>query len=234
MSSYHENHIRQIRPESTFENFKVYDPRQQQVLDTMQGLAHQIVENADAIAGQEYPFPYGQMIFLWSEPGHGKSHLLEAFARYILENAPELLDSLYLARGDFTLRHIGSVNLYGKCPIVLIDDLFAEYQSTSALNVHTDLICLMNYLTAVYERRTLVIATSNFPMLSPAKIAQVGIIQRIAEVDKVGRTLSRCKELLATAGEMHLAGHDYRDDIAKERKDGLRRVKLRLPFAGRR
>jgi hypothetical protein len=41
----HDNCIKQIRPESTFANFKVYQPEQQAVLDTMKTLAQQIVDN---------------------------------------------------------------------------------------------------------------------------------------------------------------------------------------------
>ncbi len=220
----HDNCIKQIRPESTFANFKVYQPEQQVVLDTMKTLAQQIVDNAPLIVGQEYPFPYGQVIFLWSQPGHGKSHLLEAFASHILAEAPQLERSLYLARDNFTLRHIGFTDLYEKRPIVMIDDLFSDFQSVDKLHPATDLKCLMNYLSAVYERRTLVIATSNFPMLS-----NDGIVECIRSVDKIGRTLSRCEELLSTAGEIYLPGIDYRKEIAKERQQ--RRSTIRLPFS---
>jgi DNA replication protein DnaC len=221
------NQLNQIRPESTFANFKVYHPQQKPVVDAIKGLADQIIDHADSIASEEYPFPYGQVISIWGEPGHGKSHLLEAFAGHILANAPQLAGSLYLARGSFTLRHIGGVNLYDKRPIVLIDDLFAEKQSVNALNAHTDIQCMMDYLASVYERRTLVITTSNFPMFSQQELGNVGVDQLIARVDKVGRTLSRCKELFSTAGQMHLAGHDYRETKAQERKAG--RGFLRFP-----
>ncbi|MDP3507973.1 MAG: DnaA/Hda family protein [Candidatus Melainabacteria bacterium] len=220
----HDNCIKQIRPESTFANFKVYQPEQQAVLDTMVTLAQQIVDNSKLIVGQEYPFPFGQIIFLWSQPGHGKTHLLEAFASHILTHAPELERSLYLARDNFTLRHIAYTDLYEKRPIVMIDDLFSEYQSVDKLHAATDLRCLMDYLTAVYDRRTLVIATSNFPMLS-----NHGIIECIRSVDKIGRILSRCEELLSTAGEIYLPGIDYRQEIAKERQQ--RRSTIRLPFS---
>jgi hypothetical protein len=55
-------------------------------------------------------------------------------------------------------------------------------------------------------------------MFSEPGLRNVGIEQVIAKVDTVGRTLSRCKELFATAGQLHLAGHDYRETKAQERK----------------
>lgn len=209
----HINCINQIRPNSTFDNFEIYQEEQLTAVMAMKQLAQQIVNNAQRIHGQEYPFPFGKVIFLWSEPGHGKSHLLESFAAYILAEAPQLAASLYLSRDNFTLRHIASTDLYDKCPIVMIDDLFSEEQSVKDLHPATDLPCLMKYLAAVYERRTLVIATSNFQMLG-----NHGIIERIRSVDKVGRILSRCEELLSSSGEVYLPGKDFRKVIAERRR----------------
>lgn len=220
----HENFISQIRPNSTFASFEIYQNEQIAALEGMKALADQLVNNASVIEGREYPFALGQVIFLWSEPGHGKSHLLEAFAQHLLDGAPALAKSIYLARDSFTLRHIASVDLYDRRPIVLIDDLFSEYQSVSQLHTATDLPCLMKFLASVYERRTMVIATSNFPMLGDG-----GILEAIAKVDKVGRILSRCEELLASSGEIYLPGKDYRKVIAQKRKAEGSLIKL--PFS---
>lgn len=218
--NYNENLLRQIRPESTFDNYRVYHPGQQKVVDMLRSLAQQIVDNADFIDGNEYPFQYGQWISLYSEPGHGKSHLLESFARHIMDNAPRLASSIFLSRTDFTLLHITGTFLYGRCPIVLIDDLFSTSQSLSDLHPVTDLKRMMEFIASVYERRTLVITTSNFPMM--------GIVGRMREVDKIGRTISRCHEIFSTAGEIYIPGHDYRQDIAAARRAG--RGVIRFPF----
>lgn len=206
------NLVDQVRPGSTFENFEIYDDVQGEAVGSLEMLADSIVEKQSAIVSQEYPFDAGRIIFLWSPPGRGKSHLVEAIVNRIRQRAPKLIECkhVYLSRYEFTLEHIASVYTYQGAPVVIIDDMFSDKQSIDQLSAYTDVKCVMGWVASVYERRTLALCTSNFPMMD-------GIAKMVQQVDKIGRTASRLQELLANSGEIELPGRDYRVTVASKR-----------------
>lgn len=210
---YSDNKISQVRPGSTFEAFEVYDPEQQKVVDLLTKVADQLVARADRVARDEFPFDNGKVLFLWSEPGFGKTHLVEAFVNRVKAARPELLKRMVLSRGRFYFDFQINDNPYG-VPIVIVDDMFHDKQSVADLHPATELASFMKFVTMVYERRVLAIVTSNFSLL------QGGIVDRVKAVDKVGRIVSRMEELLSASGEIHLSGKDFRKELASRRKDG--------------
>jgi len=212
------NQIVQRRPGSTFDAFEVYHQGQQDIVDTMTELADQIIGSANTIVNDEYPFPFGQIIFLWSEVGQGKTHLLEAFVNRVLKQAPELEKRIYLSRSNFCHDNMTAAARYDNLPIILIDDLFSDLQSVDAMHPATDLKALMHFFTRCYDRRPLVICTSNFSMNEGQ-----GLLSRLGQADKIGRALSRAKELLSTAGEIYLPGKDFRGEIAKRRQQSFKK-----------
>lgn len=205
------NVIKEVREESTFANFKAKNATQRRVLGRLQTLAEGIIERAEDILTKEYPFSYGQMIFIWGPPGRGKSHLVEAIVNHIRQNKPELLGKIYFSKSNFTHANMCFAEDYDNLPVVVIDDIFSKVNSASNLHPRTDGGALMNFSQEVYERRKLAIITSNFPL-------QGEIMKLIADSDETGRISSRLNELLANSGEIELRGIDYRTVITKERK----------------
>lgn len=210
------NLVDQVRPMSTFENFEVYDDRQREAVDNLTRLADSIVEKQAAVAASEYPFAAAKIVFLWSPPGRGKTHLVEAIVNRVRQRAPKIVHArrLYLSRYNFTYLHQVGADTYGKAPIVVNDDMYSEYQSASDLHQATDVPALMRWVASVYERRTLSICTSNFPLMR-------GIAEVVRRVDKQGRVLSRLEEMLANSGEIELPGRDYRSTVAQKNKGSL-------------
>lgn len=212
MIGYDDNKIAQVRPGSTFENFEVYDPAQQRVVDLLKGVADQLLGRASQVLNSEFPFDNGKVLFLWSKPGFGKTHLVEAFINRVKEGNPKLLRRMVLSRGRFYFDYQLCNSPYG-VPVVVIDDMFHDKQSVQDLHPRVELASFMKFVTDIYERRALVIVTSNFPMLKG------GIVERVAQVDTVGRIVSRMHELLACSGEINLSGKDFRAELAKRKKD---------------
>src|SRR5690242_15561595 len=98
---YRDDKLSEVRPTSTFASFEVYDPAQQKVIDLLTGLSDQIIARADSIMKSEFPFDRGKILFLWSKPGFGKTHLLEAMINRVLQAAPNLRKRMVLSRGRF-------------------------------------------------------------------------------------------------------------------------------------
>ena len=55
----------------------------------------------------------------------------------------------------------------------------------------------------------MVIITSNFPF-------KEGILEKVKKADPQGRVTSRLQELLMSAGEMEVAGDDFRPKLAAQ------------------
>lgn len=212
-ADYRENKIGEVRPGSTFANFEVYDPQQQGAIDLLQGVAQQVVERGPRILSDQFPFDNGKILFLWSEPGRGKTHLVEAFINHIREKDKRLLNRMVLSRGRFYYDFQLDTNPYGDACIVVVDDMFHDMSSLQQLHPATEVKAFMRFIQMVYDRRVLALVTSNLPMIEGG-----GIVARVQEVDKVGRVVSRCKEVLAGSGEIHLAGKDFREELAGRRK----------------
>lgn len=211
MSNHRGNQIHAVRPGSTFELYKPASPAQTEAHIQLQRLADGIVAKQDTVLAEEHPWPKAKLIFLWGPPGAGKTHLVEAVVNRVREKAPRLVKQrrIYLSRYSFTLEHIASVSTYDGAPIVIIDDIWAEYTSLNRLNDATDVRCFMGFVASIYDRRTFVLVTSNFPIKD-------GILGAVRRVDKIGRTTSRLAELLAGSGEIHLDGPDHRQTLAEQ------------------
>jgi predicted ATPase len=206
------NCVGAVRPESTFERYQPQTPAQREARLQLQRLADGLVAHEAAILASEHPFPRARLIFLWGTPGTGKTHLVEALINRVREKAPRLLHAhkLHLSRNDFTLEHVANVSTYEDAPIVVIDDLWSAHASLDRLNT-VDLRCFIAFVSSIYDRRTLVLATSNFAILD-------GILPLVRKQDPLGRATSRLDELLAGSGEIHLEGPDHRR-IHAERAD---------------
>lgn len=216
-AAYRDDKLAEVRPTSTFESFELYDPAQQQVVDLLTSVADQVIERAPVIMSEEFPFESGKILFLHSEPGFGKTHLVEAFINRILKAVPELRKKMVLSRGRFYFDFQCDDHPYGKAPLVIIDDMFHDKSSVSDLHPATELASFMKFMTMVYERRVLCLITSNFPMV------EGGILAQLTKVDKVGRVRSRAAEILSGSGEINLQGKDFRVELAARRKkDGFK------------
>ncbi len=215
MTTYTDNKIDQVRPGSTFEAFEIYDPEQQKVVDLLKRVADQLIGLTERVLNEEFPFDNGKVLFLWSKPGFGKTHLVEAFINRVKAANPELLTRMFLSRGSFRKDFDYDIYPYGTgTPVVIIDDMFHDMQSVNQLHPSLELASFMRFITQIYDRRVLAIVTSNFPLLKG------GIVEKVEEVDKVGRVASRMHELLSLSGEIHLNGKDFRQELATRRGGG--------------
>lgn len=186
---YFSNKLAQVRPENTFANFEVYCPEQQAFIDRLHAVARQLVAKTE-ILSDEFPFANGRIMFLTSDPGYGKTHLVEAVINHVAEHKPEMLGKMVLSRGNFTSDHMTSANEYAGASVVIIDDIFADRQSIQQL-LPGDLIALMHFITMLYERRIFAIITSNFRLMGD----DGGILARVAAVDTIKRVVrasSKC------------------------------------------
>jgi chromosomal replication initiation ATPase DnaA len=183
-------------------------------VDRLQSIAQQLVAK-EAILTDEFPFANARIMFLTSEPGHGKTHLVEAIINHIADHKPAMLGKMVLSRGKFTSDHMTSADEYGGASVVVIDDIFADCQSVQDLRPG-DLIALVHFITMLYERRIFAIITSNFRLTGD----DGGILGRVATVDKIPRVMSRFKQVLAASGEIVLPGKDFREELAKRLSGG--------------
>lgn len=209
--TYWYNKMAQVRPDCTFDRFELYCAEQKPIVGRLQSLAEQLVGKSDQILNQEFPFAHGRIMFLTSDPGYGKTHLVEAVINHVADKRPELLSKMVLSRGNFLHDHMTAACEYGGASVVIIDDIFSEHQSIESLHPATDLKSFMHFITMLYERRLFALITSNFRLMAE----DGGILGRVALCDKVGRVLSRCKQVLASSGETILPGQDFRQELAK-------------------
>jgi hypothetical protein len=72
----------------------------------------------------------------------------------------------------------------------------------------------MSFIQMIYESRRFVIITCNFPF-------KTGILQRVEQIDTIGRITSRLKEITAGSGEIYLSGKDYREILSLENQGNL-------------
>jgi hypothetical protein len=84
-----------------------------------------------------------------------------------------------------------------------------DRRSVAELRDNVEIKAMMNFITAMYDRKALVVATSNFPLMQ-------GIIDRISTVDHIGRTTGRLHEIMARSGELKIEGVDYRRVLARD------------------
>lgn len=213
-----ENEIDTIRLTSTFDSYEPQSRTQKSALKYMQDLAAALAAAKERFNSVANPLKNGSFHVLSGAVGTGKTHLLEAFLNAVKAEASEVADKIVMRRCNFPV-HSGAFDLsvFGEAPIIVLDDLFSTHQSVATLNKATDLPAIMRLISGAYDQKRMVIATTNFPFVE-------GIVPRMAEIDLVGRTLSRCKELLgARAGEICMEGPDFREVLMerakKERKD---------------
>ena len=204
------NAVKQVRPNSTFENFEKLNKELESLAEKLQKLVDSIIAKGEQVLVSRYPFADAKLIILWGKPGRGKTHLVEAFINAIAKRDPRLLSRIYLSRYNFTYENIAGVHSYDDLPIIVIDDIFANHQSIDELHPATDIASFMAFVQMIYEDRRLVIMTGNFPFRN-------GILEKVRAVDKTGRVLSRMQELMASAGEIEVVGDDYREKLAREK-----------------
>lgn len=226
---YRENKLNEVRPSNNFSNFEAQTKSQKNVFELLQRLAQQVVDCRDVIANTEKPFAEPCLLFLWGEPGRGKTHLLEAFVNQICREAPDVYRRMVMSRGRFYYDYQITDNPYGDAPIVVIDDMFHDKMSVADLHPNTEIASFMRFLTDLYDRQRLVIVTSNFPLI------EGGIMERVAAVDKIGRTISRAAEVMSRAGEYKLEGEDFRQELLRRRRSEKNNgISLVLPFGSSR
>ena len=106
-----------LKPEFTFENFVVGSPNQ--------------FSHAAAKAVAEQPGKSYNPLFIYSVPGLGKTHLLNAIGNYIKEHQPDYR-ICYITSEDFTNEMVDALmekkmaefrNKYRQVDILLIDDI---------------------------------------------------------------------------------------------------------------
>lgn len=207
-----ENYIKYARPSSTFDNYDPKTETQQKALEVFRGLATLLSKNIKAIVNNPNPFPHAQMFFLSGPTGIGKTHLLEGLANRLIEANPKMRERLYWIRGqEFTGQFMGSslMHYFDQTPIILVDDLFSTKQSLGELHERVEIDAMMRFASGVYERRALVVATSNFPFMQ-------GIFAKVKSIDTIGRAASRLEEIMARSGEITMTGEDYRKTLAKD------------------
>ena len=198
-----ENKIWQARSTPTFENFEALSDDRNKLLDLLIKIANNILAKKDLVLKEEFPFEHARMLILWGKPGRGKTHLIEALINFIKMNAPDLLKKIYLSRSNFTHDNMTFATRYDDLPIIIIDDIYSEALTSDSLHPATDLKAFMNFVMDIYEKRRLVIITSNFPF-------KEGILKKVQLADPQGRVTSRIQELFRSAGEFEVVGDDFR------------------------
>lgn len=188
--------------------------------DLLITLVEQLVSYQEVIASERHPFADASLLFVYGAPGRGKTHLVEAFINELRMRAPRVYKRLVLSRGRFCFDYQIGDNPYYDAPIVVIDDMFHNKMSVFALHPATEIEVFMKFIGDLYDRRRLVLVTSNFSLI------EGGILQRVKEVDKVGRIISRAAEVLSYCGEFRLEGPDCREIIAIKNRAGGINLKL--------
>ena len=204
------NAIDQIRPKSTFENYIPITDEQKVAKDLLINISNQLIQNEASFSKQpQSPFPKANLINLFGTTGTGKTHLIESLLNHLKTNSETIFKNCYLFRDNFTTSHICYIPVYDQKQIIIIDDLYSTHQNINNLD-HVDIRVFSDWIANIYERRTLVITTSNFSILGTS-----GIAKKIEEQDTIGRTTSRLIELLARAKEIYVKGPDHRRTTPK-------------------
>lgn len=220
------NQIQDIRPDCTFANYVAQNENQTSAAQHLQSLTQLLVDNRGMFASastsrsfgaaaRSSPFPNGMIVFIHGTPGTGKTHLVEAVVNKLKSEAPEVLDDVFFYRGELQYPILdGSDNLhldYGHKSIIMLDDLYANKQSLNHAD-SADYKRISAFLTMVYEKRCLVIVSSNFSMADE-------MVPFIKKHDQIGRLSSRVEELMGGRGfSIDTSGPDYRVKIAAEMK----------------
>ena len=205
-----ENRIKEVRTSSTFANYVAHTEEQQHAYSMMTTVASQVIQLQETILAETNPFPRCNFIFMDGAPGVGKTHLQESFVNEVKEKAPELLEKICLFRGNFTHAFMSFAweKEFDQYPIMLIDDLFVQTANPTELHPNTDGAAMFNFMMQAYNKKNLVIFSSNFSIDKDLK--------RIALAnDPLGRLSSRLQEV--AAGTIHVNGPDGRS----AKKSGL-------------
>ena len=154
-----DNKIGFARGAKSFADFRITDRRQQPVLDTLRKIGDRIVQRAAKIASDESPFPYGGMLIIWSPTRRGKTHLLKALARHIIEGAPQLESKVYLGRDEVDWEDQSGPYVYDGYPIVLLDDLLDLRGRDTKRNEEIINLQLLKHIGSFSHGKQLIVAT---------------------------------------------------------------------------
>jgi len=204
------NAIQSVRPYSTFASYVVKTPEQEQAKAAFMQLSEALVQGAPQFQSGQNPIPNAAIYSMAGGPGIGKTHLMEAVINDVHQRAPDLFNSLFLMRENFTHATMTAIfdHTFGRKPIILIDDLYSDTQSVEKISPG-GVIGMMNFISYAYENRCLVLTTCNFPFLS-------GVLEKVKQEDKVGRVYSRCQEMFSRGGEFEIKGPDHRQTLAAQ------------------
>lgn len=213
------NRIKEVRPDSLFENYQPLTESQKKALAFFKNISSILTESdmAKRIISDEFPFPTAAFYVFSGKPGVGKTHLMEAVVNGLTAQNPKLRDRIFLLRDNFTTMMYGMSgdNFFNNKPIILLDDLYAEIQGPEGLKGFGYVEKLTQFLMQVYERRSLVIASSNFPFIE-------NVLPLVRQHDIIGRSTSRIAEMFGRGGvgELEIKGPDYREIIAQMAQTG--------------
>lgn len=197
------NRIEFVRPTSTFDTFRPQNAQQEEVRDGLRKLAFAV---RDKLV-QDGRLDHAKLINLHGKPGRGKTHLVEAFLNAVKPDKNDYQRSghVYLLEGpNLATWQYGQLD---EVRVLAVDDLFQNKQRIDQVD-RSDINSVMAGLYRAYEKRQLVLTTSNFPTN--------GIVELIKSQDEIGRIRSRLAEM--AIGAIELTGDDYRAKLAEEKE----------------
>lgn len=184
-----------MRQHTYFENYHAQTPSQQAAAKLLSTYARGVV---DHVKEKGEPTNSSRMVILHGKPGCGKSHLLEAFHKFLEENGVN--DQIFWIHRDLALDFpvMAPVFIREK-PIVIIDDLFQNENHAK----ENELRKLCELILMAYQRRVLLIIATNLPAAA--------FMPQIMASDDHGRIASRVNEMTRNGENvLHIDGPDGR------------------------
>ena len=163
--------------------------------------------NSQSFAQEPSPFEQGMIVAFTGSVGTGKTHLMEATINAITKQLGPAKGFAYLCAGNLRSEAltygVGNSGFSGK-PLVFLDDAFNEHKTSADVDAKSAEI-MMGIVSTAYNNKRIIVMSSNF------SIEDV-LMPLMRKQDAVGRTLSRCAEILA---EVKIEGPDGRLKIGQ-------------------